>query len=74
MKFKIIFFNEIQNQAVLHLAAQMENLPIVKLLLIQEKADINIKDSKGKKPIDYSKNPKIKQLLSKEFQRSNDLT
>ena len=51
----------------------MENLPIVKLLLIQEKADINIKDSKGKKPIDYSKNLKIKQLLSKEFQRPNDL-
>ena len=77
IKFKIISLNEIQNlviqnhiihTTVLHLAAQKENFSIIKLLIIKKGIDINIKDSQGKRPIEYSENFEIKQLLSKEFQ------
>ena len=53
-----------QNTA-LHLAAEIGNLEIIKLLLEKKEIDINIEDSHGRKPIDYSKNNEIKQLLSK---------
>ena len=74
--FKIISFNWIQNRsdnkpieqkAALHLAVEKENIEIIKLLLENKYIDINIKDGKGKKPIDYSENHDIKQLLSKWF-------
>ena len=54
-----------EEKAALHLAVEIGNLEIIKLLL--EKKDIDIKDSHGKKPIDYSENHEIKQLLSKWF-------
>ena len=53
-----------QNTA-LHLAAEIGNLEIIKLLLEKKEIDINIEDSHGRKPIDYSINNEIKQLLSK---------
>ena len=78
MKFKIISLNKIQNhiinEAVLHLATRIGNSTILKLLLKKKEVDINIKDSQGKKPIDYSENTEIKQLLSKDFRMLNDLT
>ena len=54
-----------EQEAVLHLAAKIGNLEIIKLLLEKKEIDINIEDSHGKKPIDYSENHEIKQLLSK---------
>ena len=65
MKFKIISFNKNEQKAVLHLAVEKGNLEIIKLLLKKEDIDVNIEDSHGKKPIDYSQNYEIKQLLSK---------
>ena len=80
MKFKIIFLNYIQNhifewnfniiiiyKTALHLAAEIGNLEIKKILLNKKDIDINIEDSHGKKPIDYSEWYWIKQLLSKWF-------
>ena len=73
---KIISFNEIQKlsgdyqieqKIVLHLAVEIGNLDIIKLLLEKKEIDINIEDSHGKKPIDYSENQEIKKLLSKWF-------
>ena len=52
-------------KAVLHLASQMENIEIIKLLLKKEGININIEDIQGKKPIEYSENHEIKKLLSK---------
>ena len=57
--------NQMEQKTALHLAAQIGNLEILRLLLEKKEIDINIKDSLGKKTIDYSKNPEIKQLLSK---------
>ena len=54
-----------KQKAALHLAVEIGNLEITKLLLEKKEIDINIKDSHGKKPIDYSKNHEIMQLLSK---------
>ena len=74
IKFKIFSFNTITNHSgnnhfekatALHLAVERRNLEIIKLLLQKEEIDINIEDSQGKKPIDYSENDEIKQLLSK---------
>ena len=56
-----------EQKAALHLAAKIGNLEIIKLLLEKKEIDINIEDSHGKKPIDYSENHEIKQLLSKWF-------
>ena len=65
IEFKIIFFNGIQNQkTALHHAVEINNIEIVKLLLQKKGIDINILDSQGKKPIDYSVNDEIRQLLS----------
>ena len=38
-------------------------MAIIKLLLMNKKIDIYKEDSHGKKPIDYSNNDEIKQLL-----------
>ena len=57
--------NLIKQKAALHLAAEIGNLEIIKLLLEKKEININIEDSQGKKPIDYSRNIDIKQLLSK---------
>ena len=74
MKFKITSFNKFQNpldvdrieqDSVLHLAAKIGNLEIVKLLLEKKEIDINIKDSHGKKPIYYAVKREIIKLLSK---------
>ena len=51
-------------KTVLHLATQINNVEIVKLLLEKKDININIEDSQGKKPFDYTKNGEIKQLLS----------
>ena len=46
MEFKIIPFNEIQNNIIyktaLYLAVEKENIEIVKLLLTNDKLDINL--------------------------------
>ena len=66
--FCLIFYkiqNHLEQKAALHLAVEIENLEIIKLLLEKKEIDINIEDSHGKKPIDYSENHEIKQLLSK---------
>lgn len=52
---------------VLHLAVKINNFEIVQILLKNTKINISIKDSQGKKPINYSKNTRIKQLLSHRF-------
>ena len=57
--------NQIEQKTALHLAAEIGNLEIIKLLLEKKEIVINIEDSQGKKPIDYSENYEIKQLLSK---------
>ena len=60
------FFHRIIIQfykTVLHLATQIGNAEIVKLLLGMKGIDINIEDSQMKKPIDYTKNDAIKQLF-----------
>ena len=48
----------------MHLAVEIDNIAITKLLLEQKDIDINLEDSKGRKPIDYSKNDEIKKLFS----------
>ena len=57
--------NQVEQKAALHLAAEIGNLEIIRLLLEKKDIDINIEDDQGKKPIDYSENHEIKQLLSK---------
>ena len=47
----------------MHLAVKKNNLEVIQLLLKNEEININIKDKQGKKPIDYTKNNKIKKLL-----------
>ena len=66
MQLKIIYFNEntIVLKAALHLASEKGNIKIIKLLLINEAIDINIEDDQGRRPIDYSENDDIIQLLS----------
>lgn len=59
MKFQYILY-----KTILHLAVEINNLEIIKLLLGMKEIDINIEDSEGKKPIDYAKNDVIKKLLS----------
>ena len=54
IEFKIISLNEIEQKAALHLAVEIENVEIIKLLLEKKEIDINIEDSHGKNPIDYS--------------------
>ena len=39
----------------LHIAADMDNISIIKLLLEKKDIDINLEDLNGKKPVDYSK-------------------
>ena len=56
--------SQIHAKTALHLAAEMGDLEIIKLLLEKKEIDINIEDSQGKKPIDYSENNEIKKLLS----------
>ncbi|KAK8848017.1 hypothetical protein M9Y10_019070 [Tritrichomonas musculus] len=53
-----------EEKTALHLAAEIGDLGILMLLLKKKGIDINIKDSQGKKAIDYSKNLKVIQLLS----------
>ena len=75
MIFKIISFNEklfhqiynnqIERKAALHLAVNIGNLKIIKLLLEKKDIDTNIEDEQGKKPIDYSQKNEIKQFLLK---------
>lgn len=52
-------------KTALHLAVQNNSTDIVKLLLENKKIDIDIEDSHGKKPLEYSKNDEIRQLLNK---------
>ena len=40
---------------------------MINLLLKNKGIDINVKDDKGKKPIDYATNDEIKQLLNNWF-------
>lgn len=51
----------------MHLAVQINNVEIVKLLLGKKDIDISIEDNQGKIPIDYSNNDEITQLLSQWF-------
>ena len=54
----------IEEKTALHLAVEIDDIEIVKLLLEKNDIDINIEDLEGRKPIDYSSNDEIKQLLS----------
>ena len=56
--------NPIEVKTALHLAAEKNDIEIIKLLLERKDIDINIIDGQGKKPIDYSSNFEIRQLLS----------
>ena len=56
--------NPIEVKTALHLAAEKNDIEIIKLLLERKDIDINITDGQGKKPIDYSNNFEIRQLLS----------
>lgn len=64
--FHYLCNNPIEEKTALHLAAEIGDLGILMLLLKKKGIDINIKDSQGKKAIDYSKDEKVIQLL---FQR-----
>ena len=66
ISFKTKYFDSVYI-SVLHLIAKMNDVEILKLFLMKKGIDVNTKDSLGKKPIDYSENPEIKQLLSKEY-------
>ena len=48
----------------MHHAVKIDSPEIVKILLESKDIDVNITDSYGKKPIDYSKNDEIIKLLS----------
>ena len=50
--------------AALHIAVMNGNVEIIKLLLGKKDININIEDSQGKKPIDYTNDPEIINLLS----------
>lgn len=45
----------------------MDYFLIINLLLKMKGIDVNLEDSNGKKPIDYSKDDQIRRLLSKWF-------
>ena len=55
-------FNQIQTP--LHLAVKNEYLDIIILLLKKNGINIDIKDDKGRKPIDYATNNEIWRLLN----------
>ena len=59
------YYNGEEDETALHLAVRNEDTEIIELLLCKKEIDTNIEDSQGKKPIDYSKNIEIKQLLLK---------
>ncbi len=63
--FNITLLIKILNLACVLRNQRLIEHPIIKLLLEKKEIDINIEDSQGKKPIDYSKNIEIKQLLLK---------
>lgn len=48
----------------LHLAVINGNLEVIKVLLNYKNININLRDDKGKKPIDYTDNDEIKQLFN----------
>ena len=68
MKFKIISFNKIIlyyfYKTPLHLAVEKGYLEIIKLLLKNKDININVDDDQCRKPIDYTTNNEIKQLLN----------
>lgn len=55
-----------ENQTPLHFAVIAKNVEIIKLLLNQKGIDVNSIDKYGKKPIDYTDDEKIKQLLNQK--------
>ena len=59
MEFKIVSY-----QTPLHLAVKNEYFDIIILLLKNSGINIDIEDDKGRKPIDYATNNKIRQLLN----------
>lgn len=56
-----------QGKTALHIAVQKGNKEIVKILL-DKKADLNIRDHQGKTPLDYTDAREIKTLLSSSSQ------
>lgn len=59
MKFKIISY-----QTPLHLAVKNKYVDIIILLIKNNGIITDIKDNKGRKPIDYATNNEIKRLLN----------
>lgn len=64
MTFKIIDFNQVHIITPLHYAVKNEYVEFIKLLLENKKINIDTVDDKGKRPIDYTTNNDIKQLLN----------
>lgn len=48
----------------LHLAVKRNDVNIVRLILSNGNAQVDIKDDQGKKPIDYATNDQIIQMLN----------
>lgn len=55
--------NPNQERAPLHLSAALKNVEITSLLVNHKGIDIDIVDEKGNKPIKYTKNKQIIELL-----------
>ena len=51
-------------KTALHLAVEIRNIEIIKLLLEHDNIDTDVKNKFGKKPCDYTSNNKIKQMLN----------
>ena len=66
MKFKSLQFDYVTigfYETALHAAVKSGSPEIIKLLLGKKGIDVDIKDSNGKKPIDYSKNDNIRLMF-----------
>lgn len=57
--------NQTQSKTALHLAVEKGYKDIIKLLMENKNTDANVEDEQGKKPIDYTTNNEIKQMLNK---------
>ena len=54
---------KIEQRTSLHLAGKNEDIEIIRLLLNNQKIDINSKDENGSTPIEYTKNEKIIEMF-----------
>lgn len=61
----VYVFKDCRKKAPLHYSIEKKNIQLIHLLLKQKSIDVNIADEKGKKPIDYTDDKRIKKLFNK---------